>query len=621
MKSFSQRLQRFKFHWTKGLVIAGILCGTGTFAKPTLADPSHWADDVRIAQTEGRWDDVILLYQDQLKRTPDRGDLWVKMADIENDRGNLQAVRPILEKAVVMAPGDAGLHARLSQQYALTNQPRQALAEIEQAVKLAPDNTSYLKSRAQLANWLGLYQIAGDSYARLLALTPQGSTYGLMLARSRTWEGNLDAAAKAYHDYLQAHPEDAEALLEYARVQGWRGNLAGAIELLALYEERFPQNAKPDADRARLLAWAGKTHEASRINDELLVQKPNDYELNVTRTVALDKGNRKEEAVESLNTLTNLRPDSAEVTEIKRHVNTPLRPDIALYGRYYNDGDHLSIAQESLRGGYSISPATRLGLVDEMWQLSANPGSGLENQNGSRHVDYQKASLTVASYLTPTLWVNAAAGPAQVNGEGAIFAYDVLLGARPDDSLSVSLEQSHDNLLISPRSASLGLRHDTTQLNAEWTPGLDYTIVGLFRYDDISDGNTRWEAVLAPRRSVIRSQLLDLDLGLRGQMFGFDQDLNSGYYDPGFYEQYALTAFSYWKFGPESGLSLTGAAGYYRDDIMNHFDFGWSTDAELILGVHSDWSAKLAGHFMQNFRQSGGAYHAAAVEAAIIRRF
>ncbi len=598
--------------------LLGLIAGVPAMG---LASPMTWEDDVRQSQAEGRWSDVARLYQEQLGREPGRGDLWVKLADIEVARGNTNAVMPALEMAVKALPGDAGLHARLSQQYAMANQPAKALQEIDRAVQGAPDNTDYLKARAQIANWLGKYKIAGDSYERLLKLSAQGPDYGLLLARSRTWQGDLDGAARAYKRYVESHDGEADVLLEYARVQGWRGDYSRALHLLDQYEKRFPGLPKPDGDRSRFLAWANKPHAATGINDELLVRKPDDYELNVTRTVALNIGNQKKEAVDSLGKLETLRPQSEEVVAIKRYVDTPLRPEVSLFGRFYNDEDNLSMWQESARAGYSVNPGTRLGALAEFWQLKADRGSGLENRDGTRTADYQKAMLQFQQTLLPSLWINAAAGAAEVDGTGSLFVYDVLAGARPWDSLLVSLEQSRDSVLISPRSASLGIRRDTTQVQAEWTPGFDYTVAAQGRFDRFSDGNDRWEGVLSPRRSVIRSNAMNLDLGVRALLFGFSEDLNSGYYDPGLYQQYALTAFSYWKLTPECGLSLIGAAGYYKDDTMNNFDFGWSGDTELTLGAHRDWMTKIGGHYMQNFRPSGGAYHAVAVDISLTRRF
>ena len=585
MKKRYQALRRYFSGWSKITVLMTIsMQGILTF--PANAGPTSWDDDIRQAQVDGRWSDVARIYQEQLGKTPDRGDLWVKLADVEAARGNTGGVMP----ALVMA------------------------------VKGAPDNTEYMKARAQIANWLGRYRIAGDSYERLLALTT-GSSYGLMLARSRTWQGDLDGAAKAYRDYVKTHTNEPDVWLEYVRVEGWRGNLAKAIALLNQYEKNFSSLPKPDADRARLLAWANKPREATRINDELLVKKPEDYEFNVTRTVALKNGNQKQEAVKSLDKLVALRPDSQEVVEMKRYVTTALRPDITGYGRYYYDRDHLAIWEEALNGGLFINPETRIGASVDLWQLKADVGSGLENRDGSRSADYQKGILQFQHDFLPSLWLNAAAGAAEVDGAGSLFVYDVLVGSRPWDDLTVSLEESRDSLLISPRSASLGIRRDTTQLQAEWTPGLLYTVVGQVRDDRYSDGNDRWEAVLAPRRSVIRSDIMNLDLGVRGLVFGYSEDLNSGYYDPSLYQQYALTALSYWKISPESGLSLIGAAGYYKDNTMNNFDFGWSADSELTVGAHSDWMLKLSGHYMQNFRSLGGAYHAVSADLSLTRRF
>ena len=77
--------------------MAGLVCGFALVQQPVRAETTAWENDVRVAQAQGRWDDVVRLYQDELGRTPGRGDIWVKMADVEYARGILKAVVPILE--------------------------------------------------------------------------------------------------------------------------------------------------------------------------------------------------------------------------------------------------------------------------------------------------------------------------------------------------------------------------------------------------------------------------------------------------------------------------------------------------------------------------------------------
>lgn len=584
-------------------------------------DAAAWESSVQQAETAGRWDEAGMLYREELGRNPGRAELWVKLADLENARGNTNAVIPALEAAVKAKPADAALHARLSKLYATANKPVPAFREIDEAARLDPQQPEYWKARANLANWLGRYRDAGDSYERLIALTLQGAAYGLMLAKARTWQGDLDGGARAYRSYLKTNPENADALLEYARVESWRGDYGAALGALDQYEKQFPSTPKPDADRARTLAWADRPRAAESLNEPLLAKKPGDYELQTTRTVALAKGNRTAEALESLDKLVALRPDSEEVVELKRFIEAPLKSDATLYGRYYRDEDNLRIWQESLAGTWSVNPETRIGAHVEFWQLSADLGSGLENVDGSESADYTKAALDLRRILRPSLELSASAGYASVDEADGYVVYDLTLGARPGDEFRAAVRQQHDYLLVSPRTASLGIRRDTSIVSADWTPGMNVIVAGVGQYDRYTDGNERWGALLGPRVVTLRTDVWDLDVGVRAQLFGFSQDLDSGYYDPELYQQYALTLFNYLKMTPDSGLSLIAAAGYFRDDSMTQFDFGWSADAELMLGLRRGWTGRLSGHVVQNLRESGGAFNAVAASATLVRRF
>jgi hypothetical protein len=147
-------------------------------------------------------------------------------------------------------------------------------------------------------------------------------------------------------------------------------------------------------------------------------------------------------------------------------------------------------------------------------------------------------------------------------------------------------------------------------------------VASAVRYDDYTDGNERWWGVFAPRAAVLRSEWLNLDLGARYLTFEFDQNLDNGYYDPAWYTQYAGTVFAYVKLGAQTGVSIIGAAGSYRDADFRDWEFGWSLDSEATLGAFADWMLKLRYSIMENLRTTGiDTYQAQAFGVSATRRF
>ena len=57
----------------------------------------------------------------------------------------------------------------------------------------------------------------------------------------------------------------------------------------------------------------------------------------------------------------------------------------------------------------------------------------------------------------------------------------------------------------------------------EWTPAIRYVVAADASYEELSDGNERWEMFVAPRAAVARTEHLNLDLGLLAHRFGATQ--------------------------------------------------------------------------------------------------
>jgi hypothetical protein len=190
----------------------------------------------------------------------------------------------------------------------------------------------------------------------------------------------------------------------------------------------------------------------------------------------------------------------------------------------------------------------------------------------------------------------------------------------PFDGLKLSLERSSGFFVMSPRTIGLGLRQVAHHAGLDWS-ALDFHVAVDGSYQTLSDGNRRWEFTLSPRRGVMRTARMNLDVGVVVSQLGTARNLDNGYYDPRRYEYYAAAAYPYWKLRESIGLGLSLAAGVQRDDVSRQFRFGGNATGEATFGIYDPWGFKIAGGGIFNQRSGTGAFRGYGASVSFIRRF
>lgn len=570
------------------------------------------------AEGEGDWERAARMYEALLAAGPGRADLWVRLSDIEAKQGNAAVAAEALSEAARITPADAAVHYKLSRAYAVADRPKDALLAINRALELEPQNAGYVKAKAALASWNGDYDAAAQSYKKLLSMNPEDYDALLNKARNDSWAGRLDVSASGYRKYLKKDPAFSEALLEYAKVQSWRGNYAASAELLVRYRKKFGQTPEYEKQMAQVLSMGDRPEEALEILPWLLGKSPRDYELNYARTVAYHYGGFPELAVRMLGRTAALRPGTKEAQDLGLFINTPLRSHIRATGRAYHDSDDLDHGWAALEGAYFVKPGTRVTLEVRGDILLAEPGSGLEHIDGSEEAVHYRLMAGLEHRVSSKLTASARVGFSHAE-DSSTMPYNVAVQYRPSDSLRLSLERDYGFFVLSPRTVSLHIKRGMNRARATWTPSMRYVVVAEAGYDMFSDGNSRWEAVVAPRRVFFRTERLNLDLGLRASAFGFRHDYSNGYYDPELYQRYEATSFGYLKINDQAGLGVVATAGVQKDDTMDSFRFGWSLEMEGTAGIFHDWMLRVRLSAMENLRETG-AFKGYAVGADLTRR-
>jgi tetratricopeptide (TPR) repeat protein len=576
-------------------------------------------DAAIVAEAAGKWDDAIAVYRRALDVDARRVDLWVRLADVEARRANSAGVIDALQHASRLAPRDARMYERLSQAYAVAGQPRAGLEAIQAAVELEPNSVDYLRARATLATWAGDYKRARDSYQRLAARLPLDDSLVLAYARVSAWSGDTNGSVTQYERYLAEHADAAEIWLELARAESWRGNYPAAVRALGTYLLKFGVSDAYDRELMAVMTGAGRPRLAEGMADQFLARTPDSYQVNLTRAVALAMQQRSKEAFTALGTARSLAPEYGEVRNAERVLRTLLSSTIDPQLTVYQDSDRLQTMRIAPRATVSFDTGTQFSAGYDRTSLSARAGSGLEQIGGGTTAMFERTWLVAAQNIG-ALTVRGGAGYATSGVDHLITS---LAGAevRAGDTLRFSAEREFGYLTISPRAASLGLTQVAYRSAIDWMPTLRDRVAVDALYQELSDGNRRWELTVTPRHSVARTTRFNLDIGVSAYRLETAQDLDHGYYDPRRYEQYSAVLFPYFKFRENVGLSLSGGFGVQRDIATPGFQPGGTVGGEATFGIYEPWVLKVSSSATMNRRLESGGFRGISGSVSIVRRF
>ncbi len=526
-----------------------------------------------------------------------------------------------LQQMTEAQPDNAEHFYKLSKEYGALNKPLSALGNIKKAVKLEPENTTYLRAQAQLANWNGDSQLALETLEKLQTLDPNNSEDELLLAKSYSWAGELDEAESLYENFLEKHPNHEEAWIESIKVQSWVGDYDEALDLLESYKIKFGENDSYRQQKARVLAWAGKPSASLEILEEILKKDPENFDALYTKAVALNAKNEMDESLRLIAALEQKHPGSQDLESLKRGVRLPIRSRITLGLSHYRDTDDLTISSLFLRGRHYVTPRTFLEAEGWGDYLTARSGSGLDKTNGDGTAFHSKGTIGLGHRLNSWFAAKFYLGGSRSEGESQIPTYGAQANFRVSDSFNFSLSRAHGFAVISPRTLSLGIEQSRNILNAQWRPGINWTVDFQAGLDQFTDDNHSYYGVVAPRRVALRSEHFNIDLGVRASWMKFDTQTGNGYYSPSLYQSYMGVGYFYWKISDNDGLRLITALGVLKDNSMDDYKFGLDGTLQGIFGIYRNWLFEPSISVSHNLRQTSGAYRAYVGQLLITYRF
>ncbi len=538
------------------------------------------------AEAAGDLDAAIAVYE-EAAREGRRADLWVRISRIEATRDN----------------------------------PRAALDAIEQALELEPDDVEHLRARAELASWAGDYERAADSHRRLAALTGEPAAE-LGLARIAAWQGKTATSIAHYREYLRREPSDSVATIELARQETWRGNARSALAVLDGYRERFGETFDYRIERGRALVTGSRPRAAIEILEPLVAERPDDYEARLVLTLALSDAGRRRDAVGSVEELARIDAANPRTVEVRAYVMAPIRSFVRPRYEYYDDSDDVRHDLYGFEVGVELSPAMKLVGSGSTTRVRSEPGSGLAPLSGDATVHERAVDAGVVYGLGAGGEVEGRVGGAWIDDGGPeLFTWLAALRLTPSDAVGITLSTVREFFDVSARSLDLGIERTAGGARLRWSPAIGWTVDASGSRESYSDDNGRWETRIAVSDGILRRQLVNVDLGVASRWLWFDENTDSGYYDPARYEQHLGVVSTYWKLGDQSGLSARAGIGAFRDDEIEDFERSLEAAAEATFGITTDWSLVARAAWLDNVRSVTGAFSATGAGLYLTRRF
>lgn len=225
----------------------------------------------------GRLAEAEAIYRLILSQQPDQPDALQFLGVIALQTGQSEAALQLLQRAVVVAPGAAAVHAKLGDVYRKLGQLEEAIAALRRAIELQP-------------GW-------GDVYNSL----------GLALREA----GAIEEAIAAYRRALAIEPDNAGTLNNLAVALSVHGNLEEAIATCRAALRIQPRNGTLSSNLANVLIVAGRLDEAIATCREALQWEPDSTAMHDHLARALREQGSIDEALAHYRRAEELTPGSA----------------------------------------------------------------------------------------------------------------------------------------------------------------------------------------------------------------------------------------------------------------------------------------------------------------------
>lgn len=423
----------------------------------------------------------------------------------------------VLFAILVLPPGAAAQTARTAADSAWVRGDRIAARDLY-LISVAQDrgDAVALFRLGLMANWDGRPDESIRWLDRLILLRPDDRDARVARARALAARGRLDEAVAAADSLLAAWPDEIGAITARARFAGWQRDFDRALHLWRRAFDLDSSSIEIRAGYAAALRQQGNTIAARRV-------------IAPARSVAVDPDVIAE--VERIESQLRPRVRSSVVVEedsdgngiVTVSAGTALRAvgplAVSADGWRRRAGLDVATADASVTGArFAVSIDALAG-----WLASAGMGATLADEPGADPLMAWSASLTSPRSAAAVVTVNGVRTP-----------------------LDYTLPLVRNEVVMTEATASIRARR-----GRNWDFGVS---AGIADFDVRRTGESNHRYAVSGSVNRRLSDAFRLEGGARA--FGFDRDINGGFFDP---DVYALF---------DAGLGWSGEAGPWRFDTV-----------------------------------------------------
>ena len=500
----------------------------------------------------------------------------------------------------------------------------EAVAIYTRMLDIWQDHRLALFERAQILSWMKRFDESIRDYKRHLAVYPERAAetepnlakvtawsrrfqeavrildpYVRKRDRSATldtatflsWDGQLARSLALAEGWLKGHPADRDFLLLRGRVLGWKGDHARARQS---YQDILAENSG-DKDAllglAQLDLWAGDPESATR---GVATLKPEDRKSPEAELMQSQIDQRQGRLRQARARAEALRGNA----EVQEDVHSRLREIAEAQGPWVELSQTRTDSNDGLR-----AEAQRLEAALPLLDGSLRVGGTFNHleQQGQALRRPQEWSLGLVEPLGPRLSASAMVGRVDDVGGSAATSHALSLGYRAAPGLNLSLSQTYQPNLATPRAVDLRTSLRTWGLGGSWVfnQTLDHLSLAMER-TFLSAGAAK-TGILGSGGHRFPFEGGELRLGLALRRFDQDQSLNLGFFNPERYRYYGATAGLTVRREERWECTLDTWGGRQEvNQAPNQFGYGytlagtWSL-VRLPLSLFAAWSQAVAG--------------------------
>jgi tetratricopeptide (TPR) repeat protein len=502
------------------LVLIGVLCCVPERAtSQDEADAAWRRGDIEVARR---------LYAEKLVADSTDERALHRMALIFGWDGEYAASISLFDQLLAISPRNWEAAIDRARIYAWRGDTERALQLLDEVLQLHPGNVAALQARAKFQGWAGEYSAALSTYEQIGQVLPEDRSVPRERALVLSWASRLDAALAIYDSLLQVDPQDREALLGLARVLAWNDQLDSAAAIYRQMLASDPNDVAALQGIALSMSWSGDLSGGERFWRQVLEQDDANVEGLVGLATNLRWQAREAEAFGVLRRAEQLAPANRDVKAEMQWVRAAVAPRAGASVVYENDSDGNRITTLTARGAWRRDPRFELGVMGYTRQLGIS-GSGISNSHA------YGAQLEGRIQLRPGWDFSVGLGASGTNVEGSKAQSRLSAKATsPVRNLIVgALSYLHEPLDASQLLVQNNVVMDMVSLDLRATPrgGWRILVSGSYTRLEGSEPNTRWAVYAHGSRRVARQ----FTVGASFRSFGFDKNLNDGYFDPDLY--------------------------------------------------------------------------------------